>query len=354
MKLIWLHLLLKPYWNSFSQWILSTLEEEEVHQRGRPHIVIREDQLCFLLENGFHVNDIANMFLCSCRTIERRMAALSLRASDFSAITDSELDRLVERIVSMHPQSGEKTVSSQLRSQGYKIQRQRVRDSIRRVDPIGIEMRSGRRLHRRVYHVESPNSLWHLDGYHKLIRWKLVIHGGIDGYSRLITFLKVSTNNHASTVLSAYVSAVDEFGLPSRIRIDRGGENSLVSQFMLEHPERGPNRHSVIAGRSVHNQRIERLWRDLYTGCICFFYTFFYFLEDISLLDPDDLLHIYALHFVFLPLIQKQLDTFRAGWAHHPLRTERNKTPMQLWIIGLSQMHSQNPASTEVHSLDVS
>ena len=24
----------------------STLEEEEVHQRGRPHIVIREDQLC--------------------------------------------------------------------------------------------------------------------------------------------------------------------------------------------------------------------------------------------------------------------------------------------------------------------
>ena len=108
------------------------------------------------------------MFLCICRTIERRMAALSLRASNFSAITDSELDRLVERIVSMHPQSVRKQVSSQLRSQGYKMQRQRVRDSIRRVDPIGIEMRSGRRLHRRVYHVESPNSLWHLDGYHKL------------------------------------------------------------------------------------------------------------------------------------------------------------------------------------------
>ena len=157
----------------------------------------------------------------------------------------------------------------------------------------------------------SHQIVLHLDGYHKLIRWKLVIHGGIDGFSRLIMFLKVYTNNYASTVLSAFVSALDEFGLPSRVRIDRGGENSLVSQFMLEHPEKGPNRRSVIAGRSVHNQRIEKLWRDLYSSCICFFYTFFHFLEDISLLDPDDLLDLYALHFVFLPIIQRQLDVFR-------------------------------------------
>ena len=85
-----------------------------------------------------------------------------------------------------------------------------------------------------IYQVQLPiNSLWHLDGYHKLIRWKFIIRGGID---RLITFLKVSTDNNASTVLSAFV---DEFGLPSRIRIDREGEDYLVSQFMLEHPERG-------------------------------------------------------------------------------------------------------------------
>ena len=58
----------------------------------------------------------------------------------------------------------------------------------------------------------------------------------------------MSTNNNASTVLSAFVTAVDEFGLPSRIRIDREGENYLVSQFMLEHTERGLDRHSVIAG----------------------------------------------------------------------------------------------------------
>ena len=48
----------------------------------------------------------------------------------------------------------------------------------------------------------------------------MVIHGGIDGYSRLITYLRVSSNNCASTVLSAFSAAVEEYRTPSRIRID--------------------------------------------------------------------------------------------------------------------------------------
>ena len=198
-----------------------------------------------------------------------------------------------------------KNITGRLRSQGILVQRERIRESIRRVDPIGVELRARRVLHRRMYCVECPNALWHLDGYHKLIRWKIVIHGGIDGHSRLITYLRSSSNNHASTVLSAFTSAVDEFGLPSRIRTDRGGENVLVSENMFQHPQRGPDRGSVIVGRSVHNQQIERLWRDLYSGCACLFYNFFYFLEDAGMLNCDSALDIYALHFVFLPVIQK-------------------------------------------------
>jgi hypothetical protein len=29
--------------------------------------------------------------------------------------------------------------------------------------------------------------MWHLDGHHKLIRWGIVIHGFVDGYSRLVS-----------------------------------------------------------------------------------------------------------------------------------------------------------------------
>lgn len=77
-----------------------------------------------------------------------------------------------------------------------------------------------------------PNALWHIGGYRKLIRWRYVIHGGIDGFSRLIVFLKVATNNRAETVLSSFITAVDEFGLPSRVRMDRGGENVLVATYI--------------------------------------------------------------------------------------------------------------------------
>ena len=48
--------------------------------------------------------------------------------------------------------------------------------------------------------------------------------------------------------------------------------NTAVSEFMLTHPMRGPGRGSVIVGKSVHNQRVERLWRDVFEGVLKLYY----------------------------------------------------------------------------------
>ena len=177
--------------------------------------------------------------------------------------------------------------------------------------------------------MSGPNSVWHLDGYHKLIRWGIVIHGAVDGYSRLPVYLKVASNNQAVTVLNWFLGAIMEYGLPSRIRCDKGGENTLVSQFMLSHPARGPGRRSCITGKSVHNVRIERLWRDLYNGCVCYFHQLF------VLLDPGNPVDIYSLHHTYMPWIQHQLDTFQKVWSHHKMRTAQHKSPLQLWVAGM-------------------
>ena len=81
---------------------------------------------------------------------------------------------------------------------------------------------------------------------------RLVTHCAIDGYSRLVVFMKCSANNRLSTVLQCFLGAVNKYGVPSRVRTDQGRENILVAQYMLEH--RGSNRGSIITGSSVHNQ----------------------------------------------------------------------------------------------------
>ena len=72
------------------------------------------------------------------------------------------------------------------------------------------------------------------DSHHKLIRWRIVTHGAIDGYSRLITYLRCSSNNKASTVYELFLVAVQKYHLPSRMRSDQGLENVQVARHMLE------------------------------------------------------------------------------------------------------------------------
>ena len=105
----------------------------------------------------------------------------------------------------------------------------------------------------------------------------------IDGFSRRIVYLKASDNNCSETVLKLFRDSVNEIGRPSHVRGDRGGENLKVAQFMVE--QRGSGRGSYIFGRSVHNQRIERLWRDVYQSCVVVFYNVFYGMEEDHLLN---------------------------------------------------------------------
>lgn len=66
-----------------------------------------------------------------------------------------------------------------------------VQDLLRELDPEGSESRKAHRLKRRVYCNPGPNYAWHIDGYDKLKPWGFPIHGGIDGFSRKLLWLKV-------------------------------------------------------------------------------------------------------------------------------------------------------------------
>jgi hypothetical protein len=132
-----------------------------------------------------------------------------------------------------------------LDSLGLKVRRDDIRPVLRDFDRPG-GARSARII-RRVYSVPWINSLWHIDGHHKLNPWGFVIHGGIDGFSRMVVFMVAANNNRAESMYDAFQGGVNEFGWPSRVRGDRGQENRDV-RLAMEH------RHGMYPDSLAHNE----------------------------------------------------------------------------------------------------
>ncbi|KAI7809339.1 hypothetical protein IRJ41_005736 [Triplophysa rosa] len=80
--------------------------------------------------------------------------------------------------------------------------------------------------------------------------------------------------------------------------------------------------------------RIERLWRDVWMAVTSKYYDVLHSLVEDGLLDISNILHIFAVHYIFLPRIKVDLDSFIGGWNDHPLRTAGNLTPEQMWLLG--------------------
>ncbi|XP_041866845.1 uncharacterized protein LOC121655962 [Melanotaenia boesemani] len=226
--------------------------------RGRPKFIFSEELLSRLINIPLPVSCIANMLGVSQSTIFRRMRECGLSTrSTYSNLSDSELDDAVLSIKSRIPNAGYRMVKGCLLADGHRVQWDRIKESMHRVDAPGILERMTQLgcIVRRSYFVQGPLSLVHVDTNHKLIRYNIIIFGGIDGYSRKIFYLEPATNNRSSTAHSFFLKAVENYGWPSRVRADQGVENILIAETMFT--VKGTGRGSFIAGRSVHNQRLQ-------------------------------------------------------------------------------------------------
>ena len=142
-------------------------------QQGRPRYFISKEKLEFLLDMKFTSGEIASMLNVSESTVKRRMREYETFVRQrYSDISEYELDKIVEGIMREFPNSGYKRMTGLLQNGGYRIQQNRIRESMRRVNPDGVLLRALelRAVRRRRYQVSGPLALWHIDGNHKLIR----------------------------------------------------------------------------------------------------------------------------------------------------------------------------------------
>ena len=310
-----------------------------LHNRcpGRPPRDISIEEVEYFRQLGFTWTKIAELVGVSRSTIYRYLEREGISPTcKYSDISSSELDQVVAAIKQNHPNDGEKLMRGHLRSAGVIVPRSSLRASIHRVDPVNTQLRRSVTVRRRVYYVDGPNSLWHIDGHHKLVRWRFVVHGAIDGFSRTVVYLQCATNNRASTVMAYFRDAISKYGIPNQVRSDRGGENIHVWEYMLEVHQ---SESAVVVGSSTHNERIERLWRDVYRCVGVLFADQFREMEGDGILSSLDEVDLYCLHVTFLPRINKALESFVESWNNHPLSTEHCRTPNQLFIEGALRQH---------------
>ena len=233
-----LHSFLRHFGNSSSRITLISFIPHNTTPPGgaaRPRVNIPLELLEDVRGVGFTWEQMAKMFRVSRWTVMRRVQSYGLQGlSRFSSITDEQIDDIIRAYTSNHGYTtGESYMRGHFRALGYYVPRRRIRAGINRVDPRNTALRW--LVSRRVYAVPWPNSLWHLDRHHSLIRWGLVIHGCIDGYSRRIIYLACGSNNLAEIVLHLFETAIERDGglWPSRIRVDYGVENTAVCDAMV-------------------------------------------------------------------------------------------------------------------------
>ena len=92
----------------------------------------------------------------------------------------------------------------------------------------------------------------------------------------------------------------------------------------------------------MHNQCIERLWRDMHRCATQYFHRLFYYMEHHAFLDPINEHHLFALHYIYLQKINKALSQFSRGWNSHGIRTEHGMSPNQLFTSGVLRLHRSN------------
>ena len=111
---------------------------------------------------------------------------------------------------------------------------------------------------------------------------------------------------------------------------------------MLRH--RGLNWGSIIAELSEMSL----------LALVIFLYSFLSHMEQNGILESTNIIDLFCLHYIFCPIINHQFSLFVEAWNHHPLRTEGNWTPQQIWVNGMiSQDNAENTAVRDIFEEDM-
>ena len=237
-------------------------------------------------------------------------------------------------------------------SKGIQCRREDARKMVCDKNPEGVQVRKRRRLRRRKYTSPGPNFVWHIDGHDKLKPYGFSIHGGIDGFSRRVLWLEVSTSNKMPEVIAKYyLDAVKRNGLPVNVKADDGTEHSLVQPIHLllrNIVGSDPDFESFSIVTSPANQRIEAFWSILLRDKIGWWKRFFQDMVDLDLFLNDVPVLLEEIRFCFMQLLRKKLEEIVSDWNVHIIPSSHYQGPRGRPNTMLPRLYNRQNLGTKV------
>uniref|UniRef100_T1IL45 Integrase core domain-containing protein n=1 Tax=Strigamia maritima TaxID=126957 RepID=T1IL45_STRMM len=259
----------------------------------------------------------------SMRTLKRRLQFFGITRTDKTISPSVLLDAVKKEIETSGKLLGYRSMHRKLRNEeNLFVARNDVYLAMNLIAPEYLEERQlinkRKKFRKRTFTSKGSNFVWSLDGHDKLMgrnkaQFPLAIHGCVDTFSRKILWLKNL--------------AIKHYYIPNYTRSDRSSENVLIAtiQNYLHASESEKPNH--LYGTSTSNQVIEQWWRgfrerqgEFYKDLIHNLINNYYYDENASNCRV-------LLAALYIPIIQKDLDSFKNNWNVHRIRKQKIYRP---------------------------
>ena len=141
-------------------------------------------------------------------TLKRRFKALGLHRRPLvpGRATVEEVNNAVQKELDTSGANlGYRRIWASLKKQKILIRKEDVRKAILELKVEGVQQRKRRKLVRWKYRSPSLSyHIWHIDGHDKLKPFGFSVYGCINGFSRKLIWLEVTSSNKVPEIISQY------------------------------------------------------------------------------------------------------------------------------------------------------
>ena len=169
----------------------------------------------------------------------------------------------------------------------------------------------------------------HIDGHDKLKSFGFSLHGCIDGISRRLIWLEVSSSNKKPEIIGKfYLDAVRQLqNIPKKLKADDGTEHVIIQPIHIFLRDSVGDKNSVNSFSIVpltHNQRIKGYWSKPLQDRIGWWQDFFRNMIDLKLLNPACRVLVDGLRSCFIGVLRKELKEMAEVWNEHIISKSSN------------------------------